>query len=66
MRISLNGESVDTREARTIGELVDRYQLPPQSIFVEHNGVAVHRAEWEERSLSEGDRIELVRIVAGG
>jgi len=66
MTISLNGESVDTRDAKTIAELIDRYQLPPQSILVEHNGLAVHRHEWTERLLAEGDRLEFVRVVAGG
>jgi len=66
MTISLNGESVDTRDAKTIAELIDRYQLPPQSILVEHNGLAVHRQEWAERLLAEGDRIEFIRVVAGG
>ncbi len=66
MTISLNGEPVDTRDAKTIAELIDRYQLPPQSILVEHNGLAVHRREWAERSLAEGDRIEFIRVVAGG
>jgi thiamine biosynthesis protein ThiS len=64
--ISLNGETVDTRGAETIAELVKRYHLPPQSILVEHNGLAVHRHEWGERSLAEGDRVEFVRVVAGG
>jgi sulfur carrier protein len=64
--ISLNGERVDAREAKTIAELIDRYQLAPQSILVEHNGLAVHRHEWTERSIAEGDRIELIRVVAGG
>ena len=66
VKISLNGESVDVPEAKTIAELVDRYQLPPQSILVEHNGFAVHRYEWTQRPLSEGDRIEFIRVVAGG
>jgi sulfur carrier protein len=66
MMISLNGDSVDARDAKTIAELVDRYQLPPQSILVEHNGLAVHRHEWKERPLAEGDRIEFIRVVAGG
>ena len=66
MKIALNGERVDTREAKTIAELIDRYQLPPQSILVEHNGLAVHRHEWSERSLAEGDSIEFIRVVAGG
>jgi sulfur carrier protein len=66
MTISLNGENVDAREVKTIAELIDRYQLPPQSILVEHNGLVVHRHEWAERPLSEGDRIEFIRVVAGG
>ena len=66
MKISLNGESVDVPEAKTIAELIDRYQLPPQSILVEHNGFAVHRHEWAARSLADGDRVEFIRVVAGG
>jgi len=66
MKIAINGESVDARDAKTIAELIDRYQLPPQSILIEHNGVALHRHEWPERLLAEGDRIEFIRVVAGG
>jgi sulfur carrier protein len=66
VKISVNGERVDAREAKTVAQLIDRYQLPPQSILVEHNGLAVHRHEWAERSLAEGDRVELIRVVAGG
>jgi len=66
MTIAVNGESVDTREAKTIAELIERYQLPPQSILVEHNGLAVLRYEWPKRPLAEGDRVEFIRVVAGG
>ena len=66
MKIAINGESVDAREAKTVAELIDRYQLPPQSILVEHNGLALHRHEWPQRALAEGDRIEFIRVVAGG
>ena len=66
MKIAVNGESVDTGGAKTIAELVERYQLPPQSILVEHNGVALHRHEWAKRPLAEDDRIEFIRVVAGG
>jgi sulfur carrier protein len=66
MKIAVNGESVDTGEAKTIAELIDRYQLPSQSVLVEHNGLALHRREWIGRALTEGDRVELIRVVAGG
>jgi sulfur carrier protein ThiS len=32
----------------------------------EHNGVAIGRAEMPRVVLADGDRIELVRAVAGG
>jgi thiamine biosynthesis protein ThiS len=66
MTISLNGDKVDARDAETIAQLVERYQLPPQAVLVEHNGIALHRHEWQERSLAAGDRVEFVRVVAGG
>jgi sulfur carrier protein len=66
MKIAVNGESVDARDAKTIAELIEGYELPPQSILVEHNGLAVHRHEWSRRPLAEGDCIEFIRVVAGG
>jgi sulfur carrier protein len=66
VKISLNGETADARDANTIAELIERYELSPQSILVEHNGIAVHRREWSERALVEGDRVEFIRVVAGG
>jgi thiamine biosynthesis protein ThiS len=66
MRISLNGEESDARGAQTVAELVDRCQVPPATVLIELNGVALHRREWLERALAEGDRIEIIRVVAGG
>jgi thiamine biosynthesis protein ThiS len=66
MTISLNGENVDARDAEDIAQLVDRFQLAPQTILIEHNGVALHRHEWSQRALRDGDQIEFVRVVAGG
>lgn len=66
MTISLNGEQTDTRGAGTVEELVARFDLPPKAILIEHNGVALHKREWPERSLAAGDRVEFIRVVAGG
>ena len=66
MTISLNGEPCEARGAKTVAELVTAYELPAQAILIEHNGLALHRREWPQRALSEGDRLEFVRVVAGG
>jgi thiamine biosynthesis protein ThiS len=66
MRISLNGQAADARGAATVAELITRFELPPEAILVEHNGVALHRREWPQKSLAAGDRIEIIGVVAGG
>jgi sulfur carrier protein len=66
MRISLNGEEADARGAQTVAELIGRFQLPPETVLIEHNGVALHRREWPQKALTDGDRIEVLRVVAGG
>jgi thiamine biosynthesis protein ThiS len=66
MTILLNGEKADARGATNVAALVERFQLAPETILIEHNGVALLRSEWKDRALSEGDRIEFIRVVAGG
>jgi len=40
--------------------------LLPRSVVVEHNGEAVSPSTFFNRELRPGDRLEIVRIVAGG
>lgn len=66
MIVQLNGEPADARGAQTVAELAERYGLPPGSILIEHNGVALHQREWADHPLRDADRVEFVRVVAGG
>ena len=66
MTISINGEQRRIELAGNVAELIEELALPAPATLVEHNGVALRREEWNGRALAEGDRIELVRIVAGG
>ena len=66
MTITLNGEPREVARARNVAELIDELELPAPAILAEHNGLALRRDEWPAHPLAEGDRIELVRIVAGG
>jgi thiamine biosynthesis protein ThiS len=40
--------------------------LLPRSVVVEHNGQAVASSEFSYRQLRADDRLEIVKIVAGG
>ena len=63
--IWLNGEPCKT-ETFFISDLLVSLNLPLTSLLVEHNGLALLRREWSQSKVAEGDRIEIVRIVAGG
>jgi thiamine biosynthesis protein ThiS len=66
MTITLNGESRSVAGVTTIAALVRELNLVPATLLIEHNGLALHREEWNSRALREGDKIELIRVVAGG
>ena len=64
--IIANGQPVEARVPCTIEEFLVARRLPPRSVVVEHNGNAVAPSEFARRQLAAGDRLEIVRIVAGG
>jgi sulfur carrier protein len=66
MKLFVNGGSAEVNGLTNIAELADYYGLQPNSVLIEHNQTALHPREWAERKLREGDRIEFVRVVAGG
>jgi thiamine biosynthesis protein ThiS len=46
--------------------LLAELSLPVALMLVEHNGKALLRSEWPAVRLSEGDRLELMQVSAGG
>ena len=66
MNVWVNGERAEINGLTNVAELATHYGLQPNTVLIEHNTVALHLREWPERKLAEGDRIEFVRVVAGG
>ncbi len=63
--ILLNGE-IRTVSAETVSALVDELGLAAPMVLVEHNGLALRRSEWPHAVLNGSDRIEILRVSAGG
>ncbi len=61
-----NGQPREARLPCSIEAFLLAQGLPPRSVVVEHNEEAVAPSEFAQRSLQAGDRLEIVRIVAGG
>ena len=63
--LTINGESKEV-VATSIEGLLAELSLPAALMLVEHNGKALLRSEWTSVPLSEGDRLELMQVSAGG
>ena len=66
MRIDANGKSYRVSLGTTVTSFIKERELDPRFVVVELNGEPLERRRYQEIHLSAGDRMELVRAVAGG
>jgi sulfur carrier protein len=67
MRVRANGETVELADGATVVDLLARLGLRVEQVAAaEHNGEALPRRAFAAATLADGDRLELVRAVAGG
>lgn len=65
IRIFLNGEPHELPDPRSVAELLRELGLE-HGVLVEHNGRALFPKEWSSVSLAAEDRLEILRVAAGG
>ena len=66
IQVVVNGQPVTTRDAILIPEFLGERDIRHDRVVVEWNGKAMTRDESAAIRLANGDRLEVVRIVAGG
>jgi sulfur carrier protein len=66
VNVVANGTPTALPEGATMSDLLDALGLGAKWVVAERNGQAVTRREMPGIVLADGDRIELVRAVAGG
>ena len=64
--VTANGREVEAAVPCSIHEFLVAQGLLPRSVVVELNGQAVAPSEFPNLRLQAGDRLEIVKIVAGG
>lgn len=64
--VTANGKPIEAQLPCSIEEFLVAQKLLPRSVVVEHNGEAVAPSEFFQRQLNAGDKLEIVKIVAGG
>jgi sulfur carrier protein len=66
VQVLANGEPTELPDGATVDDLLRALGLGGKWVLVERNGEPVRRADLASTRLAEGDRLELVRAVAGG
>ena len=66
MRALVNGEVRELPDGTTVAGLLAQLGGLDAGIAGARNDVVVRRSEFAERTLEDGDRIEIIRAVAGG
>ena len=66
VNILLNGDFVETAEGATIESLLRQLDISRERVAVELNADILPKAQYEQRLLCDGDKIEIVHFVGGG
>ena len=64
--VIVNGQELDLPASRSLIDLLSSLQLDGRYVLVELNGEALLKEQIPSTSLNPGDRLELVKPVAGG
>lgn len=66
MKITVNGKPTELAHELSVSEFLRSRNLAEALVAVEHNLNWTSREEWPALILRDGDRLEVVRIMAGG
>jgi sulfur carrier protein len=64
--VIVNDQAMDLPDACTVAALLSRLELPGTRVAVEVNRQIVRRGDHLERTINDGDKIEVVTLVGGG
>ncbi len=64
--VTANGERFDVADGTSLAAFIRGRGLDPRYVVVERNGEPLERFRYDDTVLVDGDRLELVRAVAGG
>jgi len=66
VRITLNGDPYELEQPVSVQELLERLNIDPRRVAVEHNMVIVKRHAFAATLVGDGDQVEIVNFVGGG
>jgi thiamine biosynthesis protein ThiS len=66
MKVFINGETREIERELNLRELLGKFDLPTERVAVELNKQVVRKKDWENVTVKDADKIEIVHFVGGG
>lgn len=66
MNLTLNGKTQDVGDISDVSSLLTSLGFGEIPVLVELNGKALFPREYPDTTLEDGDKLEIIRVVAGG
>jgi sulfur carrier protein len=66
VKATINGEARDLPDDLTLGALLELLGTPRAGIAVARNDRVVRKVDYDTHAIEDGDRIEIIKAVAGG
>ena len=66
MKIYINQKEIETQDSISIKELLDMQQISVEGTAIAIDNKLVPKNEWNDRILTEGNKITIIRATFGG
>ena len=68
MKIKVNGVErlIESKTSISLNETIKQLGYSSNTVVVEVNNLIINSAEWDEKYIKNGDKLEIVSIVGGG
>jgi sulfur carrier protein len=66
MKATVNGEARELPDGLTVGNLLETLGAARTGVAVARNDCIVRRSEYDSVRIGDGDRVEIIKAVAGG
>lgn len=66
MKIYINQKEIETQDSISIKELLDMQQISIEGTAIAIDNKMVPKNEWNDRILTEGNKITIIRATFGG
>ena len=68
MKIKVNGDErlIESNKSISLNETISLLGYSSNTVVVEVNKLIINSAEWNEKYIKNGDKLEIVSIVGGG